>query len=168
MKAPRNASPSAPRAILGLALLVLLTAAPLRAQHEPATIADTPPNAAHVGLGLGFLYFTAAVHYERVLWAIPSQKPVFPFLRASYGGYALWGIGGQFASLRGGVIMGQRSSHLELYGGLSAFLSGDLHDPRAPLGGGIAYRYQKPGKRFLFRTSLSWPEALALGVGFGF
>lgn len=121
-------------------------------------------NAIYANVGSGLLYFTATGYYERML---TQNSKISSFVKVGAGGYALWGVGGQFILAQYGILTGAKTHHLELGVGPSYFINGDMQGA-LPFSGTIGWRIQKPGGNFIFRMGASWPEAVYVGLGFSF
>jgi hypothetical protein len=130
-------------------------------------------NAIYGNLGAASIvgvWASATIYYERIL---NHDRVIKPFLKGGVGGYALWGEGGFFLLTSYGILTGRKSSHFEISAGVNWFLNGDLqgdykYNALTLLSATIGYRYQKPGKRFIFRTGVSTPEGVYFGVGRSF
>ncbi|SFT74005.1 hypothetical protein SAMN05216474_2066 [Lishizhenia tianjinensis] len=148
-------------------LLSLLLISPLNFSQEreqEIIVKDYYPNAVYGSLGIGGLYFTATGFYERTL---SYNGRLRTFAKVGVGGYALWGIGGVYGMGHLGLLTGANNNHLELSAGYNRFFTGDLQGDY-PLSGTMGYRFQKPDGLFIFRTGVSFPEAVYLGLGFSF
>lgn len=119
-------------------------------------------NAIYGNIGIGGLYFTATGYYERI---ITQKNKIASFIKVGTGGYALWGVGGQFILAQCGILTGRKKHHLELGAGPNYIINGDLQGD-LPLSATIGWRIQKPGGNFIFRMGASLPEAFYVGIGF--
>lgn len=121
-------------------------------------------NAIYGNVGIGGLYLTATGYYERI---ITQNNKISSFIKAGVGGYALWGVGGQFILAQFGILTGIKKHHLELGAGPNYFINGDLQGD-LPFTATIGWRIQKPGGKSIFRMGASWPEAIYIGIGISF
>jgi hypothetical protein len=121
-------------------------------------------NAIYGNVGIGGLYLTATGYYERI---ITQNNKISSFVKAGVGGYALWGIGGQYILAQYGILTGAKKHHLELGVGPNYFLNGDLQG-ELPFTATLGWRIQKPRGKFIFRMGGSWPEAVYIGIGASF
>jgi hypothetical protein len=122
-------------------------------------------NAIYTNIGIGGLYFTATAYYER---KITQSSMASTFIKAGVGGYALWGEGGYYVLTQYGILTGSKKNHFELAAGVNYFINGDLKGQKYPFSGTLGYRFHKPDGNFIFRTGVSWPEAVYVGFGFSF
>lgn len=122
-------------------------------------------NAIYVNIGNGLLYFTATAYYEK---KVTQNTMASTFIKTGIGGYALWGEGGYYALAQYGILAGSKNNHLELAAGINYFINGDLKGQKYPFSGTLGYRFHKPDGNFIFRTGVSWPEAVYVGLGFSF
>ncbi len=120
------------------------------------------------GIGTALLYFPAYIYYERKL-----NKPILgprlsTFASVGTGIAAHWEGQSAYISSKFGLLIGKSKAHLETSIGLSYFYKGDLQNSTPPIAFSIGYRAQKPDNKHMFRTGVSWPEAIYLGWGFSF
>lgn len=111
-------------------------------------------------------------YLERII--LEKEKTAY-FGKVGYGHYNEWEGSGQFYLLQAGVLMGVkdigiRRSHLELGLGVAQL---DGWNNKVPYNSrhfafSIGWRIQKPGSRFIFRTGVSLPETIYVGVGLAF
>jgi len=125
------------------------------------------PNTIHGGMGFGGIIATATINYERIVSQNFDQKVVATFVKVGYGTYAgLWMDNGQYTFVQYGFLTGKKANHLEVSAGpLFNIKGGDLN---FPIAFGVGYRHQKPGKPFMYRTGISFPEAIHFGMGLSF
>jgi hypothetical protein len=69
-------------------------------------------------------------------------------------------------ALEGGHILGRWNSHFEMALGIHIDVTGSTE--LFPVGGLLAYRYQKPQGSFVFRTGMGFPNAIFISLGFCF
>lgn len=119
-------------------------------------------------LHAGFNYYLERIIFEK------GENAYFG--KVGYGLYEEWEGSGQFYLVQAGFLSGNkdigiRRNHLELGLGV-ALLDGENIDsgPRKGLQPSftIGWRIQKPGGRFVFRTGVSYPETIYLGIGLAF
>ena len=137
----------------------------LHAQEKRQNDIEIHKNSVSLSAGTIGIYFSATAYYERI---VASRGEFTFFLRSGVGAYEiLLGKGGQYLVGQAGFITNQGKHHLELSAGPNWFLNGDFQG-ELPIGGGFGYRLQKPGSNFMFRTGISAPEAIYVGVGIPF
>ena len=98
---------------------------------------------------------------------ITQNSKISSFVKIGTGGYALWGIGGQYILAQYGILIGAKKHHLELGAGPNYFISGDLVG-ELPFTTTLGWRIQKSGGNFIFRMGASLPEAVYIGLGVSF
>ena len=133
--------------------------------NEKPQIEEFKKNTFHGGLGFLIIYATATMNYERIISQNPDKFFTASFVKIGFGAFAGWNESGQYLITQYGVMTGKKASHLELNVGPNFNLGGDLD---FPLSFGLGYRHQKPGKSFMFRTGLAYPESLHFGMGLSF
>ncbi|WP_026952483.1 hypothetical protein [Algoriphagus mannitolivorans] len=131
---------------------------------------DSEPNpyrktTLHGGLGFAGIYGTAFINLERMLTQSLDKKVTGTFGKVGYGTYGAWGDSGQYFNLQYGIITGRKASHFEMSAGPNFVVNGDMD---FPIAFNFAYRHQKPGKPFLFRTGFGFPESLFFAMGLSF
>ena len=124
-------------------------------------------NAIYGNVGIGGLYFTATGYYERILKQNVWNTNISPFVKVGFGAEEHWGGNGQYILAQCGLITGAKKHHFEMGAGLNYVISGDYQGDN-PISGFVGWRFQKPGKSFLFRVGAGWPEAVYLGLGASF
>jgi len=122
-------------------------------------------NSIYGSVGFAGLYGTATANYERIVNQSPDKLLSASFLKVGYGGYVAYADEGAFIYLQYGILLGKKSSHLELSAGGHYIFDGSMDSPLAATAG---YRLQKPGSRFMFRTGIAYPESFYIGIGFSF
>lgn len=123
------------------------------------------PNTFHGGLGFAGIIGTATINYERILTQNFDRKIVATFAKVGYGTYGGWTDDGEFAFVQYGFFTGKNANHLEVSAGPVFNVRGNLG---LPVAFGIGYRRQKPGKPFMFRTGVAFPETLHFAMGLSF
>jgi hypothetical protein len=136
-------------------------------EQESAQFSESR-NLFYGGIGTALLYFPAYIYYERKL-----NKPILgprlsTFASVGTGIAAHWEGQSAYISSKFGLLIGKSKAHLETSIGLSYFYKGDLQNSTPPIAFSIGYRAQKPDNKHMFRTGVSWPEAIYLGWGFSF
>jgi hypothetical protein len=125
-------------------------------------------NVLYGGLGTALLYFPAYLYYERKLSDHFLGSRFSSFITLGTGIAAHWEGESSFVSAKFGLLLGQKKAHLETALGLSYFYVGDFSPDTPPVAISIGYRANKPGKRYVFRTGISWPEAVYVSWGISF
>jgi hypothetical protein len=136
------------------------------------------------------LWFTANGNYNRLLKVKDRKWYGRYYLHFGFGTFASWGGIGTSTNLSLQWLGGRKKSHLELGLGLVSLFDKEGYDigksnanspysayapepsrsdyrdiaPSATIG----YWYQKPGKGFVFRTGVAFPDGVYLSVGFAF
>jgi hypothetical protein len=123
-------------------------------------------NSIHGGLGFAGLIGTATINYERVLTQHFDKFITATFAKVGLGTYGGWGGNGQYLFVQYGILTGKKAHHFEASAGPNFELKGD--DLNLPIAFGFGYRHQKPGKPFMFRTGIAFPETLHFGMGLSF
>ena len=124
-------------------------------------------NLIYGGFGTGGIYFPAHLYYERHLQTQFLNTKFSSFITVGTGIAAHWDGASNYASAKFGLLLGQQKAHLETAFGISYFYLGDFTGT-IPLAASIGYRANKPGKNYVFRTGVSWPEAVYVSWGFRF
>lgn len=147
-------------------LLLVICNSILKSQDPGKT--EISKNTIYYELGTILVVSSTSLNYERLVYRAPSEK-LFLFGRAGIGGAAIyWGNAGWGGLAALTMLTGNKKAHFEANAGLfsgwqtPAFASESrgnwFYVPILDLG----FRYQKPGKGFLFRA-----KAGSLGVGLG-
>ncbi len=130
--------------------------------------AELNKNAVYGNIGSAVLYWTTTGYYERLIKQnMGGNSNISSFAKIGFGGYATWGIGGNFLLAQIGLLTGAKRHHFEISAGPNSYLNGDLKGFRF-YSALMGYRIQKPGGNFIFRTGIGLPEALYLGLGVSF
>jgi hypothetical protein len=149
-----------------LSFVTLLIATNMNAQNtEP--IGQMNKNLIYGGLGTGGIYFPAYVYYERQLQDHFLNSKFSSFVTVGTGAAAHWDGASNYAAAKFGLLLGEQKAHLETAIGVSYFYLGDFTGT-LPLAASVGYRANKPGKNYVFRTGVSWPEAVYVSWGFRF
>jgi len=123
------------------------------------------PNMFHGGLGFGGLIVTATTNYERILTQNFEKSIVATFAKVGIGAYSAWGGDGQYIFAQYGFMTGKKANHFEASAGPNFTLGGD---DLLPVAFNFGYRHQKPGKSFMYRTGIGFPETIYFGMGLSF
>lgn len=122
-------------------------------------------NIIHGGLGFGGLIGTATINYERILTQHFDKFITATFAKVGYGAYTGWGGDGQYLFLQYGILTGKKAHHFETSVGPNFTVGGDS---TLPVAFGFGYRHHKPGKPFMIRTGIGFPETIYFGMGLSF
>jgi hypothetical protein len=125
-------------------------------------------NVIYGGLGTALFYLPAYLYYERKLSDHFLGSRFSSFITLGTGIASHWEGESSFVSAKFGLLLGQKKAHLETALGLSYFYVGDFSPDTPPVAISIGYRANKPGKRYVFRTGVSWPEAVYVSWGISF
>ena len=149
-----------------LSFTLLLTFNKMHAQTYDS-IGRSNKNLIYGGVGFGGLYFPAFVFYERQLQDHFLNTKFSSFVTVGTGAAAHWEGASTFATAKFGLLLGQQKAHLETAIGVNYFYKGDFTGT-LPLAASIGYRANEPGKNYVFRTGVAWPEAIYVSWGFRF
>jgi len=143
-------------------------------QIEDVSIIKSSKNSINVKFGYGYygpdLSYGLGFTYERQIYQFDNS---FLLARAGWTYWALWGGSANTYKLDLAYILGKKNSHLEF--DLGMIIATECNDSdeiicssyeKFRLSANIAYRYQKPGGRSIFRVGIG-REALAF-VSYGF
>lgn len=125
-------------------------------------------NLLYGGIGVGGIYFPAYIYYERQLQEHFLNSKLSSFVTVGTGAAVHWEGSSYYVAAKFGLLLGQQKAKLETALGVNYFYLGDLTDETLPLAASIGYRANKPGKNYVFRTGVSWPEAVYVSWGFRF
>lgn len=155
------------RFLIVLAIIFVSVSKSLFAQELPeSTPIPFRSNIVHGGLGFAGLIATATINYERIVTQHFDKFITATYAKVGYGAYASWGDDGQYLFLQYGILTGKKASHFEVSAGPNFTIRGD--DLNLPVAFGLGYRLQKPGKPFMLRTGIAFPETLYFGMGLSF
>jgi hypothetical protein len=158
-----------------LILLLIGTETGFGQHYEPENPMLLNKNTIHGSFGadIGEFYGTLLVNYERMILQFPESSINSLSIRVGAGPWVWWSASGINLVSTASVLTGKKSSHLEI--GIGLLLTYNNYEKRFDplinnrhLAGNFGYRYQKPGKSFVFRTGIGWPEYTYLGGGFSF
>lgn len=144
-----------------ISTLILYSISPMYAQHERFN-----KNALYGSFGVS-KFFTVTAFYERIL---TQKKGPSTFLKVGNGTYGGYAESGKYILLHYGILTGIKKHHLEISAGVNHFYSekDNRSQSNTPFSGTIGWRLQKPGKHFVLRSGISWPEGLYFGLGRSF
>lgn len=121
----------------------------------------TGKNIIHISLAPDVAYNAATIFFDRI---ISQNENLATFVRVGYGGWSKLLIGGGSQTLiQGGIISGSNNRRFEAALGV-AIQNEDNNNTTIPALS-LGLRSQKPGKRFVFRAGIGYPEGLYVGVG---
>lgn len=103
-------------------------------------------------------------YYERMLG---QRRKFASFIKVGAGVHAYWGGESRYILAQCGILTGLKKHHLELGAGPGYLINLDK-DETLSITATVGWRYQKPGKKFMFRMGFSFPEGIHMGVGFSF
>lgn len=140
---------------------------PSRAQNPENH--DVSKNTTYLEFGTNYIVSSVFVNYERHFYSSATEK-LHLYGRAGLGGAAVFWHHAGWGGLAGlTMLTGPKNHHFEASAG--AFLGYESGGPSykgtlfvLPLLD-LGYRYQKPGKGFLFRAKVG---TLSLGIGLGY
>jgi hypothetical protein len=127
-----------------------------------------------LGVDIENTYVTFLGNYEHMIFELPNSFVHSFWIRIGAGPWAAFDANGgtNYVSTLS-VVMGKRRAHLEIGSGvLFTYDSGtkrfhplvnDRH-----LAGNLGFRFQRPGRYFVFRAGIGWPEFMYLSLGFCF
>jgi hypothetical protein len=124
-------------------------------------------NSINGNLGYAFYGYSLFGKYERLLTQNTWGKAITTFGTVGYGIVEGMGPSGELITAHLGFFTGRRNNHFELSMGPSYGFTGEFKT-KVEFTMNMGWRYQKPGKRFIWRIGLSYPEALYFGTGFAF
>ena len=154
-------------------------------KHQSSEI---PKNNIYAGGSYYIILGSGTINYERRILRFGKESSACIFLRTGFGYWFDWLSGGPAGIISANMVFFKRASHLEAGLGAVALydqkyyklinengmnpddvfpskLDCTIFNPAINLG----YRYQEPGKKFLFRIGLSYPEGpVYLGLGIAF
>jgi hypothetical protein len=150
--------------LLVFAMFFFCTSIQVLSQELPeAAPQEFRSNTIHGGLGYGGLIITATINYERVLTQHFDKFITATFAKVGYGTFGGYYGTGQYAFVQYGILTGKKAHHFEASAGPNFYLKGE--DLNLPIAFGFGYRYQKPGRPFMLRTGIAFPESIHFGMG---
>ena len=125
-------------------------------------------NLIYLSLGYAPLWAAININYERMVYE--NRNWFFNSFYAKFSGgyFATWGYSGPNINSGLTVLGGKKNNHLEINGGVAIIKDDWDGDVDVYPGGALGYRFQKPGKAFVFRTGIVYPESFYVSFGFGF
>ena len=155
---------------LNLFVLTLICSFILYGSALSQEVTNTPAfykNSLQGTIGFAGVYAAATSNYERIL-SQPSDKWISAtYLRFGIGAYGVWGGSGNYTYLQYGFFTGKKASHFEINAGPNIGFNEDSSEVPI-IAASAGYRMQKPGKHFMFRTGIGFPESLYFGLGWSF
>ncbi|HEY5688572.1 MAG TPA: hypothetical protein VIS27_09740 [Yeosuana sp.] len=123
-------------------------------------------NIIHGSLAPDIAYNAVHVFYDRIVY---ENSNIAVFARVGYGGwFTLLVNSGTTLMGQGGVLFGSGKGRFEVAVGAAKINQtqySENHDKTDPAIN-IGYRRNVPGKHFLFRTGIGYPEGIYFGVGY--
>ena len=154
-----------------LTIIILLLSNTIAAQYVNPDSAKLKMfnNAIYGSVGTLITYYNNVnIYYERMFQRNSHKSKIASLVKAGYGGWSSpMGTKGSYFLGQYGILTGVKKHHFEVSAGLTKFF-GDSEGIETLLSGSMGYRTQKPDGKFIFRTGVSWPEALYLGFGVSF
>ncbi len=125
-------------------------------------------NVVYISLGYVPMWAAININYERMVYENRNWFFNSFYAKVSGGYFSTWGFEGPNFNTGLTALAGKKNNHLEINGGI-VFIKDDWDgDLEVYPGGALGYRFQKPGKAFVFRTGISYPESFYVSFGFGF
>ena len=159
-----------------LVLTLLFSSIVLFSQNLEQTTSRLNKNSLFASVGYGYhnpdLAYGLGLTYERQLVKFSNS---YLYAQGGWAYWYLWGVSANSYQINAAYILGSKSSHLELdlgidYACIANDYKGvfDFSDGEVKLLANIAYRYQKPGKRTLFRVGVGTVALAFVSVGIAF
>ncbi|MEB2775875.1 hypothetical protein SYJ56_11195 [Algoriphagus sp. D3-2-R+10] len=118
-----------------------------------------------------FNYSAVTFSYERILKEARDNSKSTLYLKFGIGKYEIfdWAYisSANYTYFQFGFFTGINGSHFELNVGPNIGFNAEETKVHI-FSGSMGYRLQKPGKHFILRTGVGYPEALYFGLGWGF
>jgi hypothetical protein len=140
---------------------------------QEEVLSDYKANTIHGSLGTLLLIGGSNIFYDRFLGDNTKHKNLATFVRIGYQRSSVstdfsGGISkGNGLILEAGMLTGRNFSHFEA--ALGATYLDNFNNKKYFLPAfSLAYRGQKPGNSFMFRTGVGFPEYIFIGLGFSF
>ena len=157
-------------------LVLLFSSLLLFSQNEGCSTDELSKNSVYATMGYGYhnpdLAYGFGLTYERQLVKFSNS---YLFAQGGWSYWFLWGVSANSYQLDVAYLLGSRSSHLELDLGIDyACVANDYEgvfdftDGEVKLLANIAYRYQKPGKRTVFRIGVGTVALAFVSLGISF
>jgi len=128
----------------------------------------TGKNIIHVSLAPDIAYNAATIFFDRI---ISQNENLATFVRVGYGGWAKLLVGaGTQTLVQGGIILGSNNRRFEAALGVAIQNeeNNNIKESNTIPSISLGLRSQKPGKRFVFRAGIGYPEGIYVGVGHAF
>lgn len=134
-------------------------------QEPKDSVLKPKNNAIYFTLAPDLVFWAAGLYYERIMYTWEKGKL---FARAGYQGWAIIiAEGGDAIIFQPGIITGTNTGHFEAALGATYITSSENDGFFAPAVS-VGYRRQKPGKRFLFRAGIGYPDGIYVSLGTSF
>ncbi len=157
-------------------ITLLFTSLNLFSQDEGFTPVEIGKNSTYLTFGYGYhnpdLSFGLGLTYERQL---VKFKNSYLFARVGWSYWLLWDVSANSYQLDLAYILGSKDSHLEIDLGIDYACIGNEYegpfvfsDGEVKLLANVAYRYQKPGKRAIFRIGVGTVALAFVSLGMSF
>lgn len=125
-------------------------------------------NIIYSNIGSLIIYSSISINYERIIFGGDGESYVSLLGRIGYGGYVVTDgytrYTGNIGIVSAMILTGKNSGHFEGAIGYM-FLQGDFNSPLHFSGG---FRYQAPGKMFMYKIGGGLPELVYFGLGVSF
>ena len=158
-----------------LLIILLLGCAPCFGQSDKSgsdfnETSKFHKNALYFNAGTAVLWHQAGASYEHIINPRIFDRNIMWTVKGSLGAYMWWDwsfdYGGVYSNVQTCLIFGKKNHHFEVGAGAGYIFGGDIGG--VPFATTLAYRYQKPGGKGIFRAGLSFPEGFFIGGGFSF
>lgn len=157
-------------------LLALFYSLGLMGQNDERSPDELGKNSVFATMGYGYhnpdLAYGFGLTYERQLVKFSNS---YLFAQGGWSYWFLWGVSANSYQLDVAYLLGSKSSHLELdlgidYACIADDYEGvfDFTDGEVKLLANVAYRYQKPGKRTVFRIGVGTVALAFVSLGISF
>jgi hypothetical protein len=143
-----------------------------------------------INFSAGFypIWGVLSFNYERKIKEMHTGFFKTYYIKGSGGKWSTFGGDGIHTGIGLSGLTGRKSNHFEMHIGITSIIqteryhrekdNPDNFPNQQPVllknyigfwpAGTLGYRFQKPGKPFLFRTGIGFPEAVYLGLGMAF
>jgi len=149
-----------------LCSLILFYGSVFSQSHESKKDGNlTGNNIIHLSLAPDIAYNAATIFFDRI---ISQNGNLATFFRIGYGGWSKLLIGGGSQTLaQGGIILGSNNRKFEIALGaaIQNEKTNNIKESNTIPAISLGLRSQKPGKRFVFRAGIGYPEGIYVGVG---
>lgn len=120
-------------------------------------------------VGIWPMYSTIIGNYEGVIFQPSNSIFSAVGIRIAAGYSIIWtSEGGMNYATNIFTLIGRKTNQLEIAAGvlLAPWTSNNEHELFPSFN--LSYRFHKPGRPFIFRTGVGWPEAVHFSFGFDF